>query len=252
MRTLSAHSRSGTHSVAAWAYGCYVWSLFALFVLIFGGSAMLLRRPPQGRRIARLGARMLLRLAGIPVAAQGLARLPMCPHVLLVNHGSFLDAIVLTALLPAPPGYAYTTRQEFRIQRLLCPLLRSLGTLAMLPPEARHGKSNVDRMVAVLRRGESLVIFPEGAFSAEPGLKPFHSGAFVAAAKADVPIVVAGLHGTRTALPLGTWLPRRIAVTLQIGPVLMPHGSEPDAIAQSSDAAHKAMASLAGETDFIA
>jgi 1-acyl-sn-glycerol-3-phosphate acyltransferase len=188
----------------------------------------------------------------MPPAAQGLAHLPGSPHVLLVNHGSFPDAIALTALLPAYPGYAYTTRQQFRMQRLLCPFLRSLGTLVMLPCEARHGKSNVDRMVAALRRGESLVIFPEGAFRTDPGLMRFHSGAFVAAANADVPIVVAGLHGTRTALPLGTWLPRRSAISLEIGPALMPHGSDPDAIAQSSDAARKAMASLTGEPDAAA
>lgn len=248
-KTLLAHARVRAQQIGAWAYGCYVWSVFALVVLFCGGVVMLLRRPPQGRRIARLGTRALFRLARVRLSVKRLDSLPARPHVLLVNHTSFLDAIVLAALLPSRPGYAFTARQEFPIQRLLCPLLRGLGTLVMARSDIRHGTTNVDLMTAALRRGESLVVFPEGAFSREPGLKPFHSGAFVAGANANVPIVVAGLRGTRTALRPGTWLPRRVAITLEVGPVFIPYRNDRAALAQLSATARKAMVSLSGEFD---
>jgi 1-acyl-sn-glycerol-3-phosphate acyltransferase len=241
----SLHARK----IGAWAYGCYAWSVFALIVLSFGGLVVLLRRPSQGRRVARFGARLLFRLARIPLSAEGLDRLPARSHVLVVNHTSFLDGLVLTALLPACPGHAFTVRQEFEIQRLLCPLLRSLGTVVLGHSHAEHGASNVDLMTLALRRRKNLLIFPEGGFIPEPGLRPFHSGAFAAAANANVPVVVAGLRGVRSALRPRTWLPRRVRITLEIGPVLTACGNDPDAIAQLSASARKAMVPLSGESD---
>lgn len=248
---MPVRERAALHArqIGAWAYGCYAWGVFALIVLSFGVLVALLRRPSQGRPVARAGARLLFRLAGIPLSAKGLDRLPAQPHVLVVNHTSFLDGIALTALLPPRPGYAFTVRQEFEIQRLLCPLLRGLGTVVLWHSRAEHGASNVDLMTLALRRRKNLLIFPEGGFIPEPGLRPFHSGAFVAAANAGVPVVVAGLRGARSALRPRTWLPRRVGIALEIGPALTPSGNDPHAIARLSAAARNAMAPLAGEFD---
>jgi 1-acyl-sn-glycerol-3-phosphate acyltransferase len=171
------------------------------------------------------------------------------PHVLVVNHASFLDAIALSALLPAKPGYAFVARQEFPVQRPLCPLVRGVGTVMLQRPGMKHRRSSVELLIAALQRGESLVVFPEGGFGPEPGLKAFHSGAFAAAANASVPVVVAGLRGARAALRPGTWLPRRVGITLEIGPTLTPDGSDRIAIAQLKAAARAAMLTLCGETD---
>jgi 1-acyl-sn-glycerol-3-phosphate acyltransferase len=92
-----------------------------------------------------------------------------------------------------------------------------------------------------------VLVFPEGTFNREPGILPFHSGAFVAAATAGVPVVVAGLRGTREALRAGTWRPRRSHINLEVGPVLVPSGSDWSATVRLRDRAREAMASLAGE-----
>jgi 1-acyl-sn-glycerol-3-phosphate acyltransferase len=93
------------------------------------------------------------------------------------------------------------------------------------------------------------VIFPEGRFVPEEGLGHFHSGAFVAAASEKVPIVIAGLHGARTALRLGSWLPRRAAIELRIGAVLMPDGKDAVSLSRLSEEAREAMLPLTGEKD---
>lgn len=245
-------ARLAVARIGKWLYGGYVWIVFALILLVCGSLIMLLRNPSPGRRIAAFGARTILRLAMVPHVAKGLDRLPARPHVLLVNHASFLDAVALVALLPSRPGYAFAVRQEFPIQRLLCPMLRSLGTVVLAHPHGIHGAHhthNVERLARALRRGDNLVIFPEGGFRSAPGLMPFHSGAFAAAANADVPIAVAGLRGTRTALRSRTWLPRRVPVVLEIGPVFIDYGKEPSDLAQLSATARKAIASLSGEFD---
>lgn len=244
-----AQARARVAQLGAWVYGSYAWFVFALIFLCYGGIVMLLRRPPLGRRVMRVGARLVLRLAGVPYSVEGLDHLPTTPHVLLVNHGSFLDSIALTALLPSRPGYAFAVRQEFPAQRLLCPFLRGLGTLVLENARRKRRARNVARMTATLQRGDNLVIFPEGGFVRASGLMPFHSGAFVAAANAGVPIVVTGLRGARAALPPKTWLPHRVPISLKIGPVFKVHEKDPDALTHLIADARKAMMLLSGESE---
>ena len=233
-----------------WAYGCYAWLLFLFTMLLASSLILLLHRTPRTRPVARYAARAMFRLAGVPLSAQGLARLPATPHIVLVNHTSFLDPIALVALLPARPGYAFVARQQYAIQGLLCPLLMALGIVVLRSEEhSPHRHPNVTLLKSSLRRGNNLVIFPEGRIVPNEGLGRFHSGAFIAAAAEQVPVVIAGLHGARDALRLGTWLPRRHAIELKIGDVLTPAGTDEESLSQLSDAAHKAMLPLTGERD---
>lgn len=231
----------------SWSYGGYTWIVFTVLVLTFGALAKLNGRTKRARRLARIFARLMFKLAGMPLSATGLDRLPAQPHVLLLNHTSFLDALALTALLPDSPGYTFITRQEFPLQSMLCPLVRSVRTIVLEHHDETHHSGNVEKMHAALERGENLLVFPEGKFTPEPGVRPFHSGAFVAAAQANVPIVVAGLRGARSALRLGTWLPKRTALSLEIGPTLAQCAQDQEAIHACMVSARMAMIPLSGE-----
>jgi len=233
----------------AWLYGAYVWLLIGMLMLVCGGMIALLRNPARGRPIARAATRALFRLAGMPLSASGLERLPDAPHILLVNHTSFLDGIALMALLPPRPGYAFVVRQQFRVQSLLCPLLHGLGTVALAPAGAGSHAGNAARIAHALRRGGNLVVFPEAGFVPEAGLRRFHSGAFVAATRTGAPLVVAGLRGARLALRPRTWLPRRSAIALEIGPVLRPRRNDEADIGTLMRAARQSMLPLCGEPD---
>lgn len=233
---------------AAWSYGCYAWLVFALVLLSVSILVILLWSPRYGRPVARAGTRLIFRLAAVPVSAQGIERLPPAPHILLVNHTSFVDGVALTALLPARPGYAFVVRQQYPSQSLLYPLLRGLGTV-VLHHDHDHAATNVDLLRAALRRGKNLIVFPEGGFVPETGLKPFHSGAFIAAIAENVPIVVAGLRGTRKALWPRTWLPHRTAIELEVGPVFQPDAADPPSELALRSQARQAMLPLTGEED---
>lgn len=233
----------------AWLFGMYAWLLLGIALLGCGTLILLLRKPCRSRPLARAGLRILFRLAGMPLSASGLDHLPSTPHVLLVNHASFLDGLALSALLPARPGYAFVVRQQFRSQRLLCPLLRSLGTVVLTPVTAGGRAGNAALIRRALQRGTNLVIFPEAGFVAQPGLRRFHSGAFVAAAQHRVLLVPAGLRGTRDALPVHKWLPRRAAISLTIGLPLRPPGTSSAAIANTMFQVRQAILPQTGEPD---
>jgi 1-acyl-sn-glycerol-3-phosphate acyltransferase len=247
--TLRARATLAARQGRAWAFACYAWTVFALLTLSCGGLIALLQRPPLGRRIAHAAARLLLRLTGVTLAASGLERLPQSPHVLLVNHASYLDAVLLAAVLPAAPGYVFTAKREYAGQRPMRALLTGLGGIFIERVDITRSTEDVDLMAAALLRGENLLVFPEGTFSREAGLKPFHAGAFAAAAQARVPLVVAGLRGTRSAMRDETWLPHRVPIAFEVGSALLPSGDDWSAIARTRAAARKAMVPLSGEFD---
>ena len=92
-------------------------------------------------------------------------------------------------------------------------VLKRLGTEFVERYEREHGVTDTDRLVALARAGQSLVMFPESHLARAPGLRPFHMGAFVVAAQAAAPAVPTGIRGTRAMLRPGHRFPRRGAVT---------------------------------------
>ena len=180
--------------------------------------------PGVGRRraVARTLARAGMRLAGIKLKLAGAENLPAGPHVLVCNHASYLDAIVLAALLP--PRYAFVAKHELCEHWLTRKPLKGLGTQFVERADTARSIEDTRALAARLAAGESLVFFPEGTFGPGRELLPLRMGAFVLAAQADVPLVPAVLDGTRQLLPADAVLPRPAAVTLRIASPLVAGG----------------------------
>ncbi|MEW8152491.1 MAG: lysophospholipid acyltransferase family protein, partial [Candidatus Thiodiazotropha endolucinida] len=77
-----------------------------------------------------------------------------------------------------------------------------------------------------LAAGRSLAIYPEGTFRAEPGLLPFHMGAFVTAAKSGATVLPVTLRGTRAILQSDSNFPHHGAVRIIISPPMEPQGDD--------------------------
>jgi 1-acyl-sn-glycerol-3-phosphate acyltransferase len=246
----SAWARATVLARRAWngLYTSYAWLVFGVVLLGCALPTILWQQPERGRRIMHRGARACFWLLGSRPGASGLPKLPQRPHVLLVNHASYLDAIALTALLPDAPGYAFAAKGEFADQWWMRRLLTGVGALFVERFDVRRSTEDVALIASALRHGHNLLMFPEGTLERYPGIRQFRGGAFAAAQAADVPVVVAALHGTREALRPGTWRPRHSRVSLAIGPVLYPDGGGWAAVARLRDTARRAMADLAGET----
>lgn len=247
-------SFAATHlqRMEVWLYGAYAWVLFIIVFLTAGGLISLLQTPQWGRHIAHNASRMLYFLGGMSLTTSGLEQLPRAPHILLVNHSSFVDGIALSAMLPAAPGFSFVVRQQYNSQILFYPLLRGLGAVVLSRHVAHSGDSpqksrNIEKLMMALQRGECLVIFPEGGFRREPGLLPFHAGAFVAAAQAEVPILVAAMRGARDEMSPGTWLPKRADLSLTIGACLMARGKDARTIEALEEEAYAAMQEMLNE-----
>lgn len=200
-----------------------VWLLFWIFSPLTWLVTAVLPTPSLAWHVARFAARGFLRLCGTPLTVHGLENLPPPDKtcVLVANHASYLDGIVLAAALPH--HVSFVAKRELVDQFIPRVYLTRLDAKFVERFAAQQGADDAGRLAETVVRGRSLAFFPEGTFTRVPGLRPFRLGAFAAAARARVPIVPLAIRGSRTWLRADQWLPRRSTLEVTIGaPIMLP------------------------------
>ena len=248
----AASLRRARDSVARVAYGLYAW----VVALVFGVPAMLrvtlCREEAHAWYLNHLAARWLVSAWRIPFSVKSETDIDMSvPHVVVINHCSYLDSIFVAALLPG--RHLVVAKAGLLRIPVLRTYLRKLGIIFVERSAPEQRLLEVEHMKAALGRGLSVIIFPEGTFTAETGLRPFHLGAFEIAAVTGAPIIPITLHGTRSVLRDGQWLPRRLPVSAVIGaPLTLPAGKDAFAAAvQLRDATRTRMLQHCGEPNLL-
>jgi 1-acyl-sn-glycerol-3-phosphate acyltransferase len=208
-----------------------------------------LPRPQWSWTLSRSAARALFLMTGVPLITRGAEHLPSPgqPCVLVINHASYLDGIVVVAALARQ--YSFVAKRELREHLVSRAYLQSIGSDFIERFDLQRGIEDTDRLLQRLRAGHSLAFFPEGTFRRMPGLLPFRMGAFVVAAQANVPAVPVTIRGTRSVLREGQWLPRRAMITVTIGEPIRPASSDWNGAIGLRDAARMAMLQTCGEPD---
>lgn len=118
------------------------------------------------------------------VEAHGLDNLPSGGSLLLPNHISWVDAIVLQLACPRP--IRYVIDQEFYHKPLLKPFLRMVGCI---PIDTRHARSAIRSATERLNAGELVCLFPEGQLTRSGTLLRLRRGYEVIAQHANAPVV---------------------------------------------------------------
>lgn len=212
--------RNPVQKVLNAAYGLYAVGVFALL----GAFALLILLLPLGltwrRKIAHLASRGSFLAAVMPLRVRGLVQLPTGPCVVVANHASYLDGIVLKAALPA--RFTFVIKKEITKVPIAALLLRRIGSQFVDRFNRHAGAMDTRRLLRAADTGQALVFFPEGTFTAEPGLRKFQMGAFAIAARAVLPIVPVVVRGTRHILPSDRLLPRPGSIDVEVLPQISP------------------------------
>jgi 1-acyl-sn-glycerol-3-phosphate acyltransferase len=226
-------------------YAAYAWIVFGIGITAALVVAAVMPSPRMRWRGVRAMARAGFRLARIPLIVHG--RAPATPVVFVVNHASYLDAVVLAAVLP--DGGAFVAKRELADVAITGFFLRRLGTELVERFDRQKSVEDTGRMADVPRQGRSLVMFPEGTFGRAVGLRPFRMGAFVVAAQTGTPVVPVSIRGTRSILRDGSWFPRRGPISVVIGEAIVPRGPDWAAAIALRDAARTEILRWCGEPD---
>jgi 1-acyl-sn-glycerol-3-phosphate acyltransferase len=210
-------------------YAGWWWLVVALVFAI--GYPLLLILPGASVRwsLFRFLAKTIFLLSGAKLQVTGLENWPPDHAIVVCNHTSYTDGLVLAAALPGP--LTFTAKGELAGNSLAAVALRRLGVRFLERFEADRSVQDAEELGAAAHH-ERLMFFPEGTLTRMPGLLSFRMGAFQTAARADVPVVPVILRGTRTLLRDGQWFPRRSDLQIDVAPPQRAEGSDwKDAVA---------------------
>ncbi|MBC2595134.1 AMP-binding protein [Ruficoccus amylovorans] len=170
-----------------------------------------------GGNVLRLGLLWSIRRV-YRVRARGLENLPVEGGALLVcNHVSYVDALVLAAVSPRP--IRFLSADYLQRKPLLGAFLR---WAKVIPVSPERSKEAIRTASECLRRGEVVGIFPEGRLSRDGRVNAFKSGFELIARRGGAPVVpvnLGGLWGSIFSFAGGRFfwkLPRKIPYPVHI------------------------------------
>jgi 1-acyl-sn-glycerol-3-phosphate acyltransferase len=213
-------------------YGVCALAVFLLLLVLASVAALLVPRLDWRRSLTQRVARVALAALGLRVTATGFDNLPQGSCIVAANHSSYLDGVVLKAMLP--PRFSFVIKREAADMPFIGLLLRRIGSEFVDRNDQGGRQRGARRVIKRAEQGHSLVFFPEGTFDEHAGLKRFHIGAFVAAARGGMPVVPTIIHGARRAMPSKALLVRPGRILVEFLTPLPAAGERPDALREAT------------------
>jgi 1-acyl-sn-glycerol-3-phosphate acyltransferase len=192
--------------IAGHIYFFYALLIFiaTMLVAIIPASIALLFDEPRRAKIVhpsyRIWMSIFLPLVGCPVLRRGKRNFAKGEnYVVVVNHNSLVDIPVSTPWIPGP------NKTLAKVEMAKTPIfgvIYKAGSILVDRDSDASRKESFTKMQQTLKLGLHLCIYPEGTRNktSEP-LIEFQDGAFIAAIRAQKPIMPAVIFGTKDILP---------------------------------------------------
>ncbi len=174
------------------AFLFYVLFLF-LFTLLLNKKKKVEQPSKFYWQLIRQSCHQLIFFANIKVHVSGLEKLPKDPFLIVSNHTSMFDPIVILDKLKKYPLSCVTKPENEDV--LLCgPLIHRAGFIPIDRNNAFHAIHSIQRASKyILNYKTSIYICPEGTRSKTGELLPFHPGSFKIATRTEADIVIASI-----------------------------------------------------------
>jgi len=194
-------------------YATYAYMVFGMILPV--ALLALVVSPTLAMRwaVLRWSARQMLSLARVPLLVEGRENLlGNAGCVIVANHASYLDGLILLSILPYP--VSFVAKSELQERRFPYWFLQRIRAQFVERFDVQQGTTDAHRLAKQARD------------TRYPGLLPFHMGAFVTAAENDLSVVPITIRGTRSILRSDDWFPRRGTVAVIIGEPLECGGTD--------------------------
>lgn len=137
------------------------------------------------------------------------------PGIIVCNHQAHLD--LMYVLMLSPKVVVLTNEWVWH-----CPFYRRIIRFADFYPVTGGIEQSVERLENLVRRGYSIIVFPEGTRSEDCSIRRFHRGAFYLAEQLKLDIIPVVFHGIGHVLPKTELLLRKGNVTVKVLPRITP------------------------------
>lgn len=154
------------------------------------------------RVMAKLYIELVVTLVNLKIETKGLELLPKEGRFLMVcNHIHDLDSGILLHCFP-DSQLSFIAKREVKEMFLVGSVLHRLRCQLINRESVREASKTILQCIHMIKEDEaSIMVFPEGYVSLDGKLRHFRSGALKIAQKANVPVVVCTLLGTKEVLP---------------------------------------------------
>lgn len=125
-------------------------------------------------------------------------------YILVANHQSLLDILAVCAALPI--NFKFLAKRELFHIPFMGWSMTAAGYIPVDRASHRSGREAMHRITRVLKKGVSVLLFPEGTRSPDGKIHAFKMGAFKLARDNKVEILPIVIDGTGQALPKRSWL----------------------------------------------
>jgi len=147
--------------------------------------------------ITLLWERCLLAVAGVKITIKGKENLEglSSPVVFIANHASYFDIPILNLSLPF--GVRFVARDSLFKAPFLGWIMRNSGHFAVDRKGSRKTLKTILEVANQVKKGLSVIVFPEGKRSDDGMIKPFKKGSLFVADRAEaliVPVVISGSY----------------------------------------------------------
>lgn len=166
-------------------------------------------------------ANTLLKVAGVKVTVHGLENIPKDTNVLYIgNHQGNFDIPIYISQIPGLKGFV----SKIEVKKI--PGVRTwmeyMYCVFMDRSSLRKAGEAIIEGVKILKKGHSLVIFPEGTRSRGDKMGDFKAGSFKLATKSKVPIVPITMNGSYKIMEDNKkkWIVKPTHVDLYIHPAI--------------------------------
>lgn len=126
-------------------------------------------------------SQLILKLLSVEVEERGAFSKKASPHLIVANHLSDIDVLILASLRPA----VFVTSVEVRETRFLGALARAAGSCFVERRNRQAMDQESEEITAILREGFDVVLFAEGTSSSGEKVLPFHSAFFGAGIQSE-------------------------------------------------------------------
>ncbi|MFQ5988948.1 MAG: AMP-binding protein [Candidatus Methylomirabilales bacterium] len=173
------------------------------------------------RAVASLTHPLLRLIFGLlcRLRVQGLSHMPeRGPYLITPNHASYVDGFSIGAALPLRLVHKlnFLGFQQF-FQNPITAMFGKAYRVIQVDSDAYLFQA-LQAAAYVLRRGEFLVVFPEGSRTIDGEIKPFKKGVAILAKELNLPILPLRILGSFEIWPRGKRFPRLHPLTIIFGP----------------------------------
>ena len=159
-------------------------------------SKPLERQLPGGMPGVRRIDSLLCAYGGLIPRLTGVEKLPKTPYLLVCNHRSFYDPLMILHFLKGE-NLAFVSKPSNLAIPMIGDIAYAAGFLPIDRENDRRALKSILQAADYLKRGVcSMGIYPEGTRSRTGELLPFHAGSFKIAQRASAPLVIAAIRGS--------------------------------------------------------